>query len=59
MKNLRVRKKRYKKGFTLAEAVSKITITDNMTTYIANKLDSYVGLKGVKIVNKLGRGTWY
>jgi len=59
MKNLRIRKKIYRDIFTFADCVSKIIITDNLTNYMADKLDRIKELKGVKIVNKLEKGTWY
>ena len=56
---MKIKKRNARKEFILAECISKITVTDNMTQEIARKLDSYVALKGVKIVNNIGKGAWY
>ena len=56
MHRLKIRRFVPKKGYTLAESVSKFTLTDNLTSKMARQLHAYPSLRGVKVINKIGKG---
>ncbi len=53
-------KVKYKKNFTFADSCKKITITDNTSKEIVEKLNEWgPALKGAVLINKMGKGEWY